>query len=206
MIYTRDIITYALRYVKGDILDFGAGSAKYKKIIAERGSRYVAFDVVAGPNIDVVGDVHHPPFGDASFDTIIMTQVLEHISQPHRVMGEIFRMMRSGGHCIITAPFFVPYHADPYDYYRYTVTGLEFLAKEAGFKIVESGSYGGVITVFSEMLHFIFLHPYASRKHGRIKTKFFETIFSLLGWLSRFARPGNIYANSYVIAVKQRIV
>ncbi len=202
MVYTRDIIKHLLRYVKGDILDFGAGSAKYKKIIAERGSRYVAFDMTAGPNIDVVGDVHHPPFKDGVFDTIIMTQVLEHISEPHMVMGEIFRMMRAGGHCIITAPFFVPYHADPYDYYRYTVTGLEFLAKESGFKIVESGSYGGIITVFSEMLHFTFFNPYVGKKHGRIKTKFFETIFSLLNVLSRFVRPGNIYANSYVIAVK----
>lgn len=202
MTETRDVILRLIRYVAGDILDFGAGSAKYKNIIAPRGLSYVAFDMAAGQNIDVVGDAHHPPFQDKSFDTIIMTQVLEHIAHPEIVFKELFRMLRRGGYGIVTAPFLIPYHADPHDYYRYTPEGLALLAKSAGFDIVESGPYGGLFTVISEFLHFSFLNPYESRTHPWLKEKCFNLLSRPLNFLSKFREPRRIYAGSYIIIKK----
>lgn len=204
MTQTREIILHSLAFVKGDILDFGAGSMKYKKYLAPRGTRYVAFDMVAGQNIDMVGDAHHPPFQDKSFDTIIMTQVLEHIAHPEIIFKELFRMLRSSGHCVITAPFLIPYHADPHDYYRYTPEGLALLAKGAGFDIVESGPYGGLFTVISEFLHFTLLNPYEKRTHPWLKEKCFNMLSRPLNFLSRFCAPCRIYAGSYIIIKKSQ--
>ncbi len=110
---TRELVEYTKKYIKGKTLDFGAGNAKYKNIIKPRTSEYITFDVVPGKNIDVVGNALNSPFQDESFDTVVSTQVLEHVEKPWLMIKEIGRILKRGGVCILSAPFMVPYHADP---------------------------------------------------------------------------------------------
>lgn len=194
----------ALPYIKGDTLDFGAGNAKYKPLIITRASHYTAFDVKPGPHVDVVGDAMHPPFADSSFDTIISTQVLEHVERPWIMAKEIARLTRPGGMCIVTAPFIVPYHSDPYDFFRYTKEGLASLFTNEGFELVESGSYSRVFSVFSEMIHFSFFSPYEKKKKGLWSVRFMRYLERLAYFLDGLlSRDGAIYANSFVIVRKK---
>ncbi len=44
------------------------------------------------------------PFPDASFDQVVMTEVLEHVESPQKTIQEIARILKSGGDFFITTP------------------------------------------------------------------------------------------------------
>jgi ubiquinone/menaquinone biosynthesis C-methylase UbiE len=52
----------------------------------------------------VLGDVEAMPFPDASFGTVVCTEVLEHIPEPERALGEIERVLRPDGVLIGSVP------------------------------------------------------------------------------------------------------
>ena len=60
------------------------------------------------------------PFEDASFDVVTLLAVLEHLSHPEAMVGEIHRVLKPGGQVILTVPSFA---AKPV---------LEFLAYRVG--------------------------------------------------------------------------
>ncbi len=43
-------------------------------------------------------------FPEKSFDFVIISHVLEHLANPIRVVGEVFRVLRTGGRAIIAVP------------------------------------------------------------------------------------------------------
>ncbi len=201
---TREIIEYTKHYVSGKTLDFGAGTAKYQYLIRPHTGEYKTFDMVAGKNIDIVGDVLNPPFESGEFDTVISTQVLEHVEKPWVMVNQIGRILKTGGICIITAPFIVPFHADPYDFFRYTETGLTSLFKNENFEIIESGTYGKSFGVLSEMIHFSFFSPYENRGKKLISRKIVMKIEKLARFLDKFVKNKVIYSNVFVVARKKQ--
>jgi ubiquinone/menaquinone biosynthesis C-methylase UbiE len=54
--------------------------------------------------IAVVGDVEDMPFADASFGTVVCTEVLEHVPHPGQALREIRRVLRAGGTLIGSVP------------------------------------------------------------------------------------------------------
>ncbi len=199
---TREVIKYSLKYISGKTLDLGAGSAKYRDIIKQRSSEYIAFDMVDGENIDVVGSVFDLPFDDDQFDTIISTQVLEHIEKPWIMIREIHRTLKKDGICILTAPFLQPYHRDPGDFFRYTKDGLVSLFKDQGFIVIECDYYTEVFSTIAEFIKFIFFNPYKGKDRGRLRWKILRTIQKVSKFLDRFTKSSRIYANSYIIVRK----
>lgn len=201
---TRAVVTYLSKYISGKTLDYGAGNAKYRNLITPYTSEYTTFDIVPGEHIDIAGDALHPPFRDNSFDTVISTQMLEHVEKPWMVISEIRRILKPGGVCILTAPFWVPYHADPHDYFRYTKEGLESLFKNEGFEIETSGSYGKPPSVLGEMIHFSFFSPYkvVSKRKAIWQSRIMRLIQSLTYKLDSLSKNKVVYANAYVVARK----
>src|SRR5689334_5039597 len=52
------------------------------------------------------GDVCDLPFAGASFDLVLATDILEHVEDDQRAIGEIARVLRPGGRALITVPAF----------------------------------------------------------------------------------------------------
>lgn len=52
----------------------------------------------------VEGDIEAMPFEDASFATVVCTEVLEHVPYPAKALGEIRRVLRPGGLLIGSVP------------------------------------------------------------------------------------------------------
>jgi len=63
--------------------------------------------------------------------------VLEHVPEPAQLLGEAGRVLRNGGHLVLTAPHIWGVHEEPHDYYRFTGFGLAHLARRAGLEPVE---------------------------------------------------------------------
>ncbi len=121
--------------VEGErVLVLGAGEkiAFYKAIFSK--SDIVTSDVHIQYQPDVVFDAHSIPFADKSFGLILAGQVLEHTIQPWVVAKEIQRVSIDNAIIQIEVPFNFPYHAHPYDFFRFTFTGLRSLFNESALE------------------------------------------------------------------------
>lgn len=78
---------------------------------------------------DIFGDLLHLPFSDASIGTLVCTEVLEHIPNIFRAVGEIQRVLKPGGTAYLSSPFVWPTHdTEEYgDYWRITGQGYHFM-------------------------------------------------------------------------------
>ncbi len=198
---TREFVHYALNFTKGHILDLGSGRSKYRSIIAQHGDSFKTLDVVPGPGVDIVSSIESTPFADGSLDTIYCTQVFEHIPKPWLAVEEIRRILAPGGMAIIMAPFLQAFHADPNDYFRYTLSGLESLFDHPDFEIIESGAWGGAFSVIVDMIHKRFFSAYGPQK--RYTWRFLRLLISIGHWLDRFAKNHIVYLNTYVLVRKK---
>lgn len=105
----------AFRYVVGsDILDAGCGEGitldKLTKLFPE--CRIVGIDSEP-ENIEICrryqlpvleGSIYELPFADASIDTILFSEVIEHLDTPKKALSEIYRVLRPKGRVIIIFP------------------------------------------------------------------------------------------------------
>jgi len=195
---TKEVIFHILPYVKGKVLDLGAGTAKYRPILIKNAVNYIACDVKKNENIDMICDVTNLDFKPESFDTVISTQVFEHVTNPFLVAREIKKVLKTGGYAVITAPFIIPFHPDPKDNFRFSKEGLEEIFRSSGFEIVDSGIYGGFFMVLSEMLHFSRFSPY-NNKSGR----FIAAIEKIAKFFDKIFPSKIIYANAFIVAKKK---
>ncbi len=108
------------------VLDIGAGGSSYYKFFPNR----VSIDIDPARNPDIVGDAHKLPFKDGEFNTILCTEVLEHLKDPRVAISEMKRVLVTGGVLILTTRFVYPIHDAPNDYWRFTKYGLAELFKE----------------------------------------------------------------------------
>jgi SAM-dependent methyltransferase len=102
------------------ILEIGSGVRKINPNV-------VNLDIGLFNNVDVVGDGHHLPFLDNSFDGVVIEVVLEHIREPEKVISEIHRVLKRDGYVYSVVPFMHPYHGYPGDYRRFSIEGIELL-------------------------------------------------------------------------------
>lgn len=99
---------------------------------------YIGVDMRDGKGVDKVMDAHALQFPDASFDIVVSTEMLEHDAAPWLSMAEMGRVLRSGGHLIITARGNgFPLHSFPDDFWRFMPSSFPLLLELAGCEVVD---------------------------------------------------------------------
>ena len=89
------------------------------KAVEDRRHRLLGRDVIAADEC--------LPFQTGCVDLVILQEVLEHVPYPDRVLCEIARVLRPGGHCYCQVPFQIGFHPGPSDFWRFSRQGLEQL-------------------------------------------------------------------------------
>ncbi|MDP3612751.1 MAG: methyltransferase domain-containing protein, partial [Rubrivivax sp.] len=96
--------------------------------------------------VDLVCDLSQPlPLPDATFDTIVFSDVLEHLPEPVAVWHEMARLLAPGGRIVLNVPFYYSVHAHPHDYARYTRFALERFAQLSGLRVLHLQAVGGLV-------------------------------------------------------------
>lgn len=93
----------------GRVLDLGCGAGLLTNQVAKAGYQATGIDISSSSlkvakardktrTVDYVeGDVYNLPFADRSFDVVIATDLLEHVSDPRHVVTEASRVLQPGG-------------------------------------------------------------------------------------------------------------
>ncbi|HVS28579.1 MAG TPA: methyltransferase domain-containing protein [Solirubrobacteraceae bacterium] len=137
------------------VADVGAGDAPYRELFSHTAYRTIDWD--ASPHegargSDLIASADTIPVADESFDAVLLTQVLEHVPEPRAVLGELHRVLRAGGRLFLTAPLVWELHELPYDYYRYTASGLGHLLEQAGFEKIEIEARNDAFTTLAQLM------------------------------------------------------
>lgn len=145
------------QYAKGRLIDLGCGKVPLFPVYKDHVSSVVCVDwgnsMHPNPHLDHEQDLNQPlAFPDASFDTIILSDVLEHIRRPEQLVQEMFRILAPGGHVLMNVPFYYGLHERPFDYYRYTEYALRAMAEDGGFRILELDPIGGFPEIMADLV------------------------------------------------------
>ncbi|MCW2743545.1 MAG: putative methyltransferase [Mycobacterium sp.] len=112
------------------VLDLGCGGGRHAFEVYRRGADVTAVDMNAD-ELDQVeglfgamklageapadataetvnGDATNLPFDDASFDRVIAAEVMEHIPDDAKALGELTRVLKPGGLVAVTVPAWLP--------------------------------------------------------------------------------------------------
>lgn len=199
----REWVRHALsRLPRGArLLDAGAGEQQYRQFcghldyVSQDFGRYdpgvedvgLQWDSWEYPPLDIVSDICEIPEPDGAFDAVLCTEVLEHVPQPVRAVGELARVLKEGGVLLLTAPFasythFAPYHfATGFNRYWY-----EIHLASLGLEIDEMTPNG---SFFEAVAQEIWRTPKMMEKYTRRRFphRYKPTLFLALRILQRLA-------------------
>ncbi len=133
---------------RGSVLEVGSfdvnGNPRHHFKDTTRFPSYTGIDMREGPCVDRVMNVQFmSDFADDSFGVIVDAERMEHDNRFWLSIKEEYRVLKPGGHIIITTRSWggMPPHDYPSDYWRFLDNGLKDLLEYAGFECLSTG-YG----------------------------------------------------------------
>lgn len=156
----RKALAQVAHYAHGRLLDVGCGNKPYREIFAPYVQTYIGLDYpptassrqIRVSSIDLYADALALPLAAAQVDTLLASEVIEHLSDTQQAFAEFYRVLRPGGTVILTVPFLYPVHGQP-DYYRFTLLGLKEVARRHGLETLFQAPLGSFWTFFAEMFN-----------------------------------------------------
>jgi len=167
------------KFLHGKMMDIGCGSKPYKELISV--NEYIGVDFQGeghsheNEEIDVFYDGKTIPFENDTFDSVLSSEVFEHVFNLSELLCEINRVMKTDANLVITCPFIIAEHEAPNDFARYTSFGIKHLLNTHGFEIIYYKKIGTSI----ESIMQVFLSYFDS--YVISKLNFFKPLKVLLG-------------------------
>jgi len=130
-----------VKRLRGRLLDVGCGigdmlAFRPNSVGVDINEQAVAYCRQRGHEAHVVQS-DRLPFDSASFDSVQLDNVLEHIAEPAPLLAEVHRILPAGGRLLIGVPGILGWHADPDHKVLYDQSSLVSRLESAGFMPVE---------------------------------------------------------------------
>ncbi len=173
---------------RGRLLDLGCGTVPLYSVYKESVATVTCVDwgntLHDRAHLDYEVDLTQPlPFENGAFDTIVLSDVLEHIPTPEALWKEMARILSANGKILVNVPFLYWVHEAPHDYYRYTEFALRRFVEVSGLRLLAIEPLGGVLEVLTDIFAKCVLQlPFVGRPLAVASQ-------SLTLWFSR-TRPG----------------
>ncbi len=135
----------------GRILDIGSGTAPVSPDLTRTVVADISAEAMKNVNAatKVVTSVTAMSFDTASFDCVLCSEVLEHVSDDDRAISELRRVLRPGGVLIATVPYQKRLWAEDDEYVghirRYDPGELELKLRAGGFKKTTTYKLSGML-------------------------------------------------------------
>jgi SAM-dependent methyltransferase len=134
----------------GRTLDLGCGIGHSYELLAPRETVGVDIDpeALAGQDREThAADMRDLPFDDASFDSVLSVQSIEHVPDPERVLTEVRRVLAPGGVAVLVTPNRLTFGRpdeiiDPYHHVEYSPPELEQLCEGWFSDVRTKGLFG----------------------------------------------------------------
>jgi len=155
---TYPIIKFIDKYsnkCRGKLVDIGCGNKPYLRYFSLI-DEYIGVDI-DNNEADIVANAESLPIKSNSIDIVLCNQLIEHVSEPTKIIVEINRILKEEGILILTAPQMGRLHGEPNDYYRYTKWGLKYLLEENRMKLEIIESHGGIFRAIGSHLNFFII-------------------------------------------------
>lgn len=203
----RQAIASVSGELSGRLLDVGCGTQPYRDLLSH--CRYVGMDIDSPHarslgTADVFYDGRRFPFEDASFDSVLCNQVLEHVFNPDEFLTELRRVLAPEGRLLLTVPFVWDEHEQPWDFARYSSFGLRALLERNGFELLQQRK---LVSNASLLFQLIIAYLYKTLPSGPTPITLATTalVFSpltLLGLLAGAVLPNNrdLFLDQLVLA------
>jgi len=202
-------------YLKGKILEVGCGTGNFSTYLMKYGNltavdinqAYVKQAEKKVENGEVgIGDIEKDQyfFSNKKFDTLVCLNVLEHIKNDERVLRNIHKLLKVGGHLILL----VPSHPFLYNlidksighYRRYEKNDLKKMITEVGFEIVSLK----ILNFLGSIGWFIAGRLLRNNKVSEVKIRLFNLISPLFFMLENLFEPP-VGTSILVIARKKKL-
>jgi SAM-dependent methyltransferase len=131
----------------------------------------------------VVGNGEKAPFADASFDTVVNMQVLEHTMHPIEMVKECARVLKPGGKAVFLIPQTSALHEVPTHYYNFTRYWVEHAFAEAGLHIESLTPLGGRWSSHASHMFFFFFEAFRAKSYSSpeyTRNVFFYLLFPFM--------------------------
>jgi SAM-dependent methyltransferase len=192
---------HAARLPAGSIvLDASAGERPYARFFARH--RYESCDVPGGfyrTAHDFLCTLEAIPRPDGHYDAVLLTQVLEHVPEPERVLREIHRVLKPGGQLMLSLPLNGPLHGEPWHFFQFTHHAIGRMASDCGFEVRECEKMGGAFWLLGRQAHVLSkaimkqVDPLRARERGRsIALCSLATLLYLPAWLAMLVLMGGM--------------
>jgi hypothetical protein len=125
--------TYIDKEKHCDIIEVGSYDVNgtYKTIFQGNPNwTYFGIDIIAGRNVDKVVLPYNYDIPDESYDLVLSGQCLEHVEMPWIWITEVFRICKTGGLLMLTAPWSWVQHSHPVDCWRILPDGMQVLLEK----------------------------------------------------------------------------
>lgn len=144
-------------HASGRLADLGCGKVPLYGMYREKVAEVACIDwsesLHASPHIDTFADLNMPlALEPDSFDTVIASDVIEHLHAPQVLFASAHRLLRPGGKLIIGVPFLYWIHEEPHDFHRYTRFALEKMTADAGLVPISVAPFAGAPEVIADLL------------------------------------------------------
>ncbi len=182
--YLDQLLNKYKKYIKKNVLDVGGKKIEKKGFFSLELSsinyiKYLNPDKKTKP--DYLCPAEKIPIKNNTFDTVILTEVLEYVDNVEKTIREIVRITKKNSYIIVSVPFLVPVHGDFHlDKRRYTEENLRKLFLQNNLKIIHFEYMGSVISVIFDLIAITF--GYSAEK----KNFFLLRILNLTRFIFKF--------------------
>jgi methyltransferase family protein len=192
----------------GAVVDVGCAEQPFKPLVEACGRSYVGMDVVQNRSgsVDILSSLETVAAPGVPYPLILCTEVLEHVADIDAAFAGLRRLAAPRGFVALTVPFVFPLHMEPYDFRRLTLHGVERLATDHGFAVVEATPLGRATDVLATLVADLSILPTSRSLASRAKVAVLRAASSAVvrlldrAWLSRgVAINSNIYATNGVV-------
>jgi SAM-dependent methyltransferase len=217
---TRQFLAKAARKggASADVcLDIGAGIAPFQKAVSAHFSvaSYFALDFVPSDAIDAVADATALPVAENKADLVVCFEALQHIPHYQAALDESARVLRDGGHIVLSVPFMFC-ECDVIDFRRWTTAGIIHELEDRGFSVLYAAHRGGACYAIVNMVIWAIHHMVPGGRANWRSSRSLLAIgrealvnaltlpFTLISWLAftidRLLPESGFYAGTFVFA------